>query len=179
MHFEFLVEDASGRLALQSLVEKILGPNGVEHSYRIICYRGVGHLPKGMTGKIDVRKRILLDRLPKLLEGYGKSHQDFETAVVVVVDLDDRTCTNFKQELIEVQAACNPGPTTLFRIAIEEMEAWLLGDRNAVVCAYPKAKTQILDGYQQDSICGTWELLADAIQKGGAKALIRREERRR
>ena len=60
----------------------ILGPNGVEHSYRIISYRGVGHLPKGMTGKIDVRKRILLDRLPKLLDGYGKSHQDFEAAVV-------------------------------------------------------------------------------------------------
>jgi hypothetical protein len=80
----------------------------------------------------------------------------------------------FKQELLDVLEACNPAPTAMFRIAIEEMEAWLLGDRNAILTAYPKARQRVLNGYQQDSICGTWELLADAIHKGGAKALKRK-----
>jgi hypothetical protein len=55
----------------------------------------------------------------------------------------------------------------MFRLAIEEMEAWLLGDRPALHRAYPRAKKEILSRYQQDSVCGTWELLAEAIYPGG------------
>ncbi len=171
MHFEFLVEDASGKILLESLVNKILGFDDGEHTYRIHSYKGIGSIPKGMKARTDARKRILLDRLPALLRGYGKSFEHTEAAVIVVVDLDTRDCKAFKQELLDVLRACNPAPTALFRIAIEEMEAWLLGDRNAILTAYPKAKQRVLDGYQQDSICGTWELLADAIHKGGARAL--------
>ena len=72
-----------------------------------------------------------------------------------------------------VLSACNPRPETLFRIAIEETEAWLLGDRNALRAAYPGAKNAVLNGYVQDSICGTWEVLADAIHRGGATRLRR------
>ena len=168
MHFEFLVEDASGKILLESIVNTILG---APHTYRIISYKGIGSIPKGMTGKIDVQKRIILDRLPKLLRGYGRSLQHIDAVVVVVVDLDKRDCKKFKQDLLDVLATCNPAPTALFRIAIEEMEAWLLGDKNAILASYPRAKQQVLNGYVQDSICGTWELLADAIHKGGANAL--------
>ncbi len=66
---------------------------------------------------------------------------------------------------------CNPKPTTLFRIAIEEIEAWLLGDPNAIKMAYPGAREQILNNYIPDSICGTWETLADAIHPGGSQKL--------
>jgi len=66
---------------------------------------------------------------------------------------------------------CNPAPTTLFRLAIEEMEAWYLGDRQALMLAYPKARKEVLNGYQQDSVCGTWELLADAVYPGGQRAI--------
>lgn len=59
----------------------------------------------------------------------------------------------------------------VFCIAVEEMEAWLLGDREALKTAYPKAKDGVLKSYSQDSICGTWELLADTIYSGGYKAL--------
>ena len=88
-----------------------------------------------------------------------------------VVDADDKDCMAFKQELIGVLNACNPRPQTLFRIAIEEGEAWLLGDRAAVKSAYPNAKDAVLNSYVQDSICGTWELLADAVYSGGSKLL--------
>ena len=56
-------------------------------------------------------------------------------------------------------------------IAIEECEAWLLGDRKAVKSAYPKARDTVLEGYVQDSICGTWEVIADAIHAGGSESL--------
>ena len=59
----------------------------------------------------------------------------------------------------------------MFRIAIEEMEAWYFGDRQALTMAYPKAKVDVLQRYTQDSVCGTWELLADAIYPGGSVAI--------
>lgn len=175
MHFEILIEDKSGQIALMSIVEKILGPNGQDHSYRIIAYKGIGRLPKNLREKTDRRKRQLLNLLPSLLRGYGRSQQSFPAAVIVVVDLDQRDCMEFKQELLGVLNNCDPAPTTLFRIAIEEGEAWLLGDRNAILAAYPKAKTNILDTYDHDTICGTWEVLADAIYTGGSTVLKRKE----
>ena len=171
MHFEILVEDASGKIALKSILDKILVQNGQDHSYRVISYKGIGRIPKDLKGTTDPQKRILLDRLPKLLRGYGKSLQDSPATVVVAVDLDDKDCLVFKQELLNTLNDCNPQPTTLFRIAIEEGEAWLLGDRNAVKAAYPRAKEQVLNTYVQDSICGTWEKLADAIYPGGSQKL--------
>ena len=136
MHFEILVEDASGKIALDILLTKILPGN---HSSRTICYKGVGRLPRNLRGQTDPQSRILLDRLPKLLAGYGKSLPDPSWAVVVVVDLDNKDCLTFKGQLVATVNQCNPKPQTLFRIAIEESEAWLLGDRNAVLTAYPKA----------------------------------------
>jgi len=171
MHFEILVEDASGKIVLESILQKLLSPNGQDHTYRIFSYKGIGRIPKDLRGKIDPQKRILLDRLPKLLRGYGKSLQEFPAAVVVVVDLDDKDCLAFKQEMLDILNVCNPQPTTLFRIAIEECEAWLLGDRSAVKAAYPRANERILNAYEQDSICGTWEKLVDAVYPGGSQAL--------
>lgn len=170
MHFEILVEDASGKIALESILEKILGPNRQSNTYRIISYKGIGRIPKDLRGTADPQKRILLDRLPQL-RGYGKSLRDFPAAVIVIVDLDDKECLVLKQEMLDILNGCNPQPTTLFRIAIEESEAWLLGDRKAVKTAYPLVKAEILNDYVQDSICGTWEKLADAVYRGGALKL--------
>ena len=171
MHFEILVEDASGELLLGSLLPKILGKNGDSHTWRTHAYRGIGRLPKDLRGKTDPWKRILLDQLPRIFAGYAKSLPSTDSAVVVVVDLDDRDCIGFKQELLQIQKRCYPRPRVLFRLAIEEMEAWLLGDRNAIVKAFPRAKMHVLHSYRQDSICGTWETLADTLFPGGSPAL--------
>lgn len=77
----------------------------------------------------------------------------------------------FKDELLHVLRHCHPKPRALFRIAIEETEAWLLSDRSAVRKAFPRAKVNVLDSYIQDSICGTWEVLADAVFPGGSSKL--------
>ena len=37
--------------------------------------------------------------------------------------------------------------------------------------AYPSARDPVLNGYRQDSICGTWEVLADAVHPGGPARL--------
>ena len=170
MHFEVLVEDESGSIAIESIMEKILGPNYTEHSWRIRAYKGIGRIPRDLRGLTDPKARILLDRLPRILQGYGNSLTD-SSAVVVVVDADDRDCIRFKQELLGVLNACKPRPIALFRIAVEESEAWLLGDRAAVNTAYPNAKNSVLDNYVQDRICGTWETLADAVHPSGSQRL--------
>ena len=171
MHFEVLVEDMSGSIALDILLEKILGKNRHGHSWKLHPYKGIGRIPKNLQAVPNPGRRLLLNHLPMLLRGYGRSLRLGHGCVVVVVDLDTEDCVAFKQELLGVLATCRPPPTTLFRIAIEESEAWLLGDRDAVKAAYPKAKDPVLSGYKQDSICGTWEVLADAVHPGGSAQL--------
>lgn len=169
MHIEVLVEDSSGAKLLETLLPKVIGPEGSPHTWRIHPYKGIGRLPAGLTAKGDPAKRALLDQLPRILAGYGRTPAI--DAVVVVVDSDGRNCKAFLNELKGLLHKCNPAPNALFRLAIEEIEAWLLGDRNALTTAYSRAKSDILNRYEQDSICGTWELLADAIYPGGATAI--------
>lgn len=169
MHIKVLVEDSSGAKLLDSLLPKLLGGQGDPHSWDMHAYRGIGRIPKGLNAKTDPSKRILLDQLPRLLRGYGK--MPGIDAVLVVLDADKRNCADFLAELKSLAAQCSPAPKTLFRLAIEEVEAWYLGDRQALKQAYPHAKAKVLNRYKQDSACGTWELLADAVHPGGLVAI--------
>ena len=172
MHFEVLVEDQSGKTMLDLLVPKIIG---AQHTFKVYAYKGVGHIPKNLRISTDARKRLLLDQLPRLLRGYGMTFAgyppNYPAAVIVVCDLDDKCLKAFRQELFAVLDTCNPKPETRFCIAIEEGEAWLLGDIPAIKAAYPSAKDNVLSSYENDSICGTWELLANAVFAGGASRL--------
>ncbi len=165
MHIEVLVEDPSGMKLLEALLPKLLGEQGQPHTWRLHAYKGIGRIPQNLGTVADPAKRILLDRLPRLLQGYGRTPGI--DAVVVVVDSDKQNCVDF---LAELKALAAPAPQTLFRLAIEEVEAWYLGDRQAVLSAYPRAKKAVLDSYVQDSACGTWEKLADALYSGGSAA---------
>ena len=169
MHIEILVEDSSGEKLLAQLLPRILGEHGALHTWRLKAYKGIGRIPPGLSAGADPAKRMLLDQLPRLLQGYGRTPGI--DAVVIVVDTDRRDCRAFLQELKSVAHGCNPSPRTLFRLAVEEMEAWYLGDREALLKAYPRAKRDVLDRYVQDSVCGTWELLADAVRAGGVVAI--------
>lgn len=167
MHFEILIEDISGKKALEILIPKIL--NG-EQSYRIIPYKGIGHILTDMRNSRDAKGRLLLNKLPNLIQGYGRS-LSYNDIVVVVCDLDRNCQKEFRNELLRVCNRCNPAPMTQFCIAVEEMEAWYLGDIPAVKAAFPKAKSRPLVSYNNDTICGTWEVLADAIYSGGSAKL--------
>ena len=169
MHIEILVEDASGEKLLEALLPKLLGDQGSPHTWRVHSYKGIGRIPKNLKPGTDANKRILLDRLPSALRGYGKTPGI--DAVVVVLDSDRRNCADFLAELQALAAGCNPAPNTMFRLAIEEVEAWYLGDQQALRAAYPRVRADVLDRYVQDSVCDTWELLADAIYPGGSAAI--------
>jgi len=172
MHFEILVEDKSGKVMLDLLVPRILGEG---HTFNVHSYKGIGRIPKGLKASSDPNKRILLDQLPKLLAGYGNTFasygSDYAAAVIVVCDLDTRNRSAFEQELAQLAKGTKPCPKHAFCLAIEEGEAWFLGDLQAVKKAYVNAKDAVLGRYVNDSICGTWEVLANAVYPGGAAAL--------
>lgn len=177
MHFEILVEDQSGKKALDILIPKIIGN---QHKFTVRYYHGRGNISKNLKNPTNAKKRYLLNHLPMQLRAYGKNYANDPTKVVIVVcDLDNNCLKTFRQQLFTVLNACNPRPETRFCIAIEEGEAWLLGDIPAIKAAYPRAKVNILNSYQNDSICGTWELLADAIFAGGSGVLKQRGWRAR
>ena len=147
MHFEILVEDQSGKKALDILVPKIIGN---DHKYRIIAYKGVGRIPKRMNAAAGASKRMLLNDLPKSLRAYGNSwRNNYPAAVFVVCDLDKKCLKTFRQQLYNVLNKCKPKPETRFCIAVEEGEAWLLGDTAAVKAAYPKAKDRFLKSIRE------------------------------
>ena len=131
MHIEILVEDSSGRRLLEHLVPKLLGSDGAPHTWRIHPYRGIGRIPPRLSAQSDPARRILLDQLPRLLRGYAKTPGI--DAVVIVLDADNRNCSEFLDELKRLAQACGSIARTLFRIAIEEMEAWYFGDKEAVL----------------------------------------------
>jgi hypothetical protein len=163
VHFEILVEDISGKELLEIIVRKMIA--GTPSTCSIHSYKGCGRIPGDLRTRQDASKRILLEQLPRLLRGFGKTFagSGYTAAVIVVLDCDNRNCLDFKKELVSVLDACNPKPVTFFRIAIEGMEAWLLGDEAALQKAYPGYDKAAYHTYKQGSIIGTWEKLADIV----------------
>jgi len=179
MHFEILVEGHTEHIALTSfLMPKIIGDYSKPHTWKIHKHRGIGCLPEDKTTLPNKHDRTLLHNLPSKLRAYGKSMND-ENIVVILVDLDNRTdCIAFKNELLSLLNYCEHKPKLLVRIAIEELEAWYLGDREAIISAFPKANQKVLDQYKQDSQVGTWEVLAEAVHPNGLSKLINEHGKR-
>lgn len=115
----------------------------------------------------EIKTGKLLNDLATYLRGFNRSLQGFSAAIVIVLDNDTRDTKIFKEQLQKVAASNMITLDYVFCIAVEEVEAWLLGDEEALVRAYPSARLAILHSYVQDSICGTWEVLADIIYPGG------------
>lgn len=165
MHFQFLIEDQSGMMLMKEIMEKIKVQNP-EVTYLCKPFRGIG----GFTRKNTVRETKtgkLLSDLAIYLRGFNKSLQGIPAVIIVVVDNDSRNTEDFKKQLQEVADLNMITMDHVFCIAVEEMEAWLLGDEEALVKAYPAARLSVLRSYVQDSICGTWEVLADIVYPGG------------
>lgn len=167
MHLEVCVEDASGKILVDQVLARLLRQNV---SWRVHSYKGIGRIPRGLKSTDNAEKRILLDNLPKLIRGCVKT--PYVSALIVVVDNDRKNCVEFLAELKAIRDAIDPAANVIFRIAIEEMEAWLLGDAAAIEAAYPVLKRESLNEYVPDSIGNTWERLADIIHPGGSAALI-------
>jgi hypothetical protein len=87
--------------------------------------------------------------------------------VLVLVDADNDSCVELRRQLVDVLSAIEQPPRVLFRIAIEELEAFYLGDLNALRRVYPEHDGELARQYVPDSICGTAERFGRVIGDDG------------
>lgn len=161
MHVEFLLEEPSAEAALNQLLPKLLSAADTWHC---VPHRG---------------KDQLLLRLPGLLKTYARrlAYQP-DLRVVLLMDAD-KDCRKAKAELEALVAATSLLTKTsalagqpfrvLTRLAVSELEAWFLGDREAIQAAYPRVHAHHFKGLQRDpdTIPDAWETLHRVLQKGG------------
>lgn len=162
MHIEFLLEEPSTEAMLTIVLPKILGDN---ISFKLHPFNG---------------KSSLLKKLPNRLKAYQEWLPP-DQKLVVLIDEDREDCRKLKQTLEEI--AKTAGLITwsdskdkasfqiLNRLAIEELEAWFLGDPDALLAAYPRVDKNYpkKEKYRDpDAITGgTWEALERLLQKAG------------
>lgn len=161
---EVLVEEESMQKALAQLLPKLIGGRAIHKIRNLGC------------------KSKLLRLLPDRLAAYRERIQAGEDLrILVLVDRDDDDCMALKQQL-ESQAIAkglltksNAGGGRAFhvvnRIAIEELEAWFIGDPIALRQAFTSLpninpKTGIFRN--PDNISGgTWEALHRYLKSHG------------
>ena len=159
MHLEFFVEEPSMEAFLQGLVPRLI-PS--DCTFEVHVFRG---------------KPKLLRNLPKVLRGY-RDWLPADCRLVVMVDRDDDDCREIKRQLeaaahgllARSQTADNSWQI-VFRIVIEELEAWYFGDWDAVRDAYPEVSANIPQKARfrdPDAVKGgTWEAVERILQEHG------------
>ncbi|MBF0141686.1 MAG: DUF4276 family protein [Magnetococcales bacterium] len=151
MKFEILVEGVSDKTTLWNILPRILGPRKQPHEWFIRKHQGIGKLPDAPDARIKSTDNTLLGQLPTKLKAYGKAKGQDEI-VVVLVDLDGKDESTFRTRLEGLVAMIDPRPNVLVCFAIEETEAWYLGDQAALFKAFPEARDRrsLVDGYVLD-----------------------------
>lgn len=177
MYFQFLIEDKSTEILVNHVMEKIkeMHPD-IFIDFNIKSFNGIGHL--STHGNLQERKGSgLLNNLPLYLRGFDRYLAQMpQSAIVVVLDNDKRDYIKFQNTLDEISKECVQLTDCVVCIAVKEMEAWLLGDENAIISAYPNAKKKYLKSYEQDGICDTWEVLANMLYPGGLASLKKKSK---
>lgn len=171
-YIEILIEDKSGEILCRQIMDKYK-MTVKEFGYDIHGFKGIGKIPTKIKKTTQIKTKKLLSDLPLYLTGIGNrlKNMPYKTAIFVILDCDDEDCVELKKSLVKMYNQLEIDTNVVFCIAIEEMEAWLLGDKEAVQRAFPSAKQQLLQKYVPDSIVGTWEKLADIVYKGGVREL--------
>ncbi|NLJ70072.1 MAG: DUF4276 family protein [Clostridiaceae bacterium] len=173
MIIEILTEDKSSVPVLSQIISEILPAyQNLISKVNILPHRGKGRLPDDIDQKPKAFASSLLDLLPAKIRAYHKVYSDQEIILVIVLDADNDDAGEIYRNIEYVVRKEAPNKYFVIGIPTEETEAWLLGDTTALLTAYPDIKTSVLVHYQQDSICGTWEVLARAIMGSGAENLI-------
>ncbi|MGI6077101.1 MAG: hypothetical protein ACOYCB_02930 [Fastidiosipilaceae bacterium] len=173
MHIEILVEDKSGGVILDSIFAKICSDQDRMWTYSIHPHRGAGRLPDALDGRPKLRETTLLELLPAKLRAYRQLYcQGMPLLIVVVLDADDNPSKAYFNRLLKVTHVVGRELPVIIGLAVEELEAWLLGDEEAILKAYPDADTKVIRAYEQDSVCGTWEILCRAILRERGEQLI-------
>ena len=171
MLIEILSEDKSGAIVVERLSERITESEGIKAQVNVHPHRGCGSLPKDMTAKPPKFANSLLDLLPSELRAYNKIYAGKDIILIIAMDSDDKDPQALRQEIYSVASKFAPDIRSFVGISTEEIEAWVLGDKSAIIEAYPDTNKDVLDSYVQDSVCGTWEILCRAVSEN-AEELI-------
>ena len=124
MIVEFLLEEPSMVNYLEQILPKIL-PEGFVLNEN--CFL------RPHNGKSDLLKSI-----PQKVKAFSKlTHEAYR--IVIVHDQDSNDCKHLKQKLATLCIQNGDCPT-LIRIACRELEAWYLGDMDAIQKVYPSFK---------------------------------------
>jgi len=160
MHIEFLVEEPSMEMALKSIVPKIIE---TQHTFQFHNFQD---------------KKKLLKRLSKRMQAYA-NFLPSDWRIVIVVDRDNDDCKKLKQKLCTASRVVikKKGNVVLHRIAIEELEAWFLGDIPAIRVEFPKVPANLEKNKKfrdPDAIKGgTWETLDKLLKDYGYQGLFK------
>ena len=173
MHFQFLIEDRSSTVLIEKVMTNVISDNTLD-TYDCKSFKGIGGFTKKNTVK-ETHSGKLLNDLATYMRGFQSSLKGITAVQIIVLDNDDRNPKAFKEQLEDVAKSNSILMDHVFCLAVEEVEAWLLGDESAIQKAYPSYKKNTLHDYIQDSICGTWEKLADVVHKGGIKEIKRKK----
>ncbi len=167
MRIDALVEDKSGSVLIYHVLKAILKEVNLDCPLGVYPHRGIGHLPSAaeLLTPPKPNEMGLLSQLPAKLRAYNKvyGNRPGELLLILVMDADNREPGALFEHLQQVILRSSPAVATVVGVAIEELEAWLLGDPEALLKAYPEADRERLAAYQQDSVCGTWECLAEVL----------------
>lgn len=162
-YFEILVEGTSDVSLIEAVMTRKFGLAVGKH-FRVHPHQGRGHLPKNLQEMQNKKDKSLLNQLPAKLKGF--SHLSDSHCLIVLIDVDRDNSDELIKSLDDMLLKITKRPKhVLFRLAIEEMESWLIADTSAIAEAYPNAKIGQLKKYQPDQICGAWEKLAQALGK--------------
>lgn len=177
MYIQYLIEDISGKKLIDAIMNKYLNEKpGADITYSTVTYKGIGGFPKGKDARY-IKSQQLLNDLPKRLRAFESAFKHRENvALFVILDNDKRDTMQFREQLNKIIQREAITIDHVVCIAVEEMEAWLLGDCDAIKAAYPKLADRIATkhpNYQQDSICNTWEFLAEMLTQRGFGQFIK------
>lgn len=164
MRVHILVEGPADEALLKVWAQRVV-PG---HRIRVITHEGIG---RSTNNPDPAKHRGLLDQLPARLRAYGRSMDPATERVLILVDADSKDCRRRKQQLADVYAAIDPRPVAKIRIAVQETEAFYLGDHAAIVRAWPGADTSYV-GQTTPDLDWTWELFQTVI-KDHSEAKVR------
>lgn len=159
MTIHVLVEGPSEKVLFDGWIKRLVP----DAHFRVHQHQGKGSLAKDIRRKPDPRNRGLLDQLPAKLAAFSTTLDPLVDSIVVVVDADDDDCVETANEIRDVASTLAPRIPFLVRIAIEEVEAFYLGDLKGLKLAFPGANMERAAAYIPDSVCATWETFAEVI----------------
>jgi len=155
-------------------VEVLVEEPSAETALRLLLPRIIPDVPFAL--RVFQGKHDLLKKLPNLMKGYVQWPGVAAARVVVLIDRDDEDCHTLRSRLDTIATDAGFVATgslrqILNRIAVEELEAWFIGDISAVTSAFPRvpAATSTKSVFRNPDavIGGTWEAFERLLQKHG------------